>query len=201
MSWLSRAMCCCVKDISLSFWGYPWVCCFCVFACIAWVNLYSLSVCFFYVPYQMCIKCVTLSRNRRIADVTCCRWTAFAFHFKLIPHCRHFIHRFGRVTLHARLPQIVLWWKNKKLGLGSTFKIADSQSVKKCQYRPWSRSCRSDRNIPNWKQMRPRLQWIQHILSPGLKLCSVKSPQKGCSLHQSAYLHERVASYDWQDCH
>ena len=43
------------------------------------------------------------SRNGHIADVTCRRWTAFAFYFKLFPHCRHFIHRFARVTLHAHL--------------------------------------------------------------------------------------------------
>ena len=38
--------------------------------------------------------------------------------------------------------------RKKKYGLGSTFKIANRQSVEKCPYRPRSQSCRTDRDIP-----------------------------------------------------
>ena len=89
----------------------------------------------------MCsIKCssfVTPLQNSRIADVTCSCWTAFAFYFKIFPHCRHFFSTGSLKYCKAHvwvLLQIVFWCKKKKQqqkSLGSMFKIADPQSVKK----------------------------------------------------------------------
>ena len=107
--------------------------------CIAWVNFWV------FVFFMCCIKCVVLnaalllppSWNGRVADVTCCCWTAFTF--KIFPHNRHFIHRSARVMLHAsafchKLCAIVKNQNKKKpktkQRLGSTFKTANPNQWK-----------------------------------------------------------------------
>ena len=132
MSWLSRA----INLIIFSVIFYPTKC----------IQMHSIKFSSFDTP----------SRNGHLhlqMTVTCRRWTAFSFNFKLFPHCRHFIHRFARVPLPAHLcsaKNCALMLKKKKLALGplSNLPIPD-QWQKIAPISALSRPAGSDRGIPN----------------------------------------------------
>ena len=83
------------------------------------------------------------SQNGHIADVTCHRWTAFAF--KIFQHWRQFIHRFAKVMLQTSiLPQTVLQLEKKQ-----TKKNTGFSPFLKLQIPIRGKMLRSARDIPS----------------------------------------------------
>ena len=145
MSWLSREihlMTCSVIFVAMSLSrGYlsfllkvsASVYCFGVFACIAGVNLFSLSVLFFYLPYQS-IKYHLVSTAALLFPLTkwlycrCYMSQLDNFHFVLqvISTLQTFYPQVCRVTLHTRpssATNCALTLKQKKSGLGPRSKL------------------------------------------------------------------------------
>ena len=162
MSWLSRA----INSVTFSviFFGhvavsriflFPFesICECLLLQCLCLYCLSEFFECLFFVCRVKWVVLNAAPRNGHVADVTC-PWTAFAFQFKLFSHCRHFIHRFARVTLRAclrsaanrALMQKMFFFKSQAW---VQVQICRLPSVEKCPYRPQSPTYRLDQDIPS----------------------------------------------------